>query len=67
MFDEREEVEEVIEDLARQPGKADELVRRLGAEAGVELPPLLVTGTDTVLPSVFGVDTAATASVGAAT
>ncbi|MFC3983561.1 CoA transferase [Streptosporangium jomthongense] len=52
-----EEREEVVEDL----------VRRLGAEVGVELPPLRVTGAEPVLPSVFHVDTAAAVSVGAAT
>ncbi|MEV4093596.1 CoA transferase [Streptosporangium saharense] len=45
----------------------EELVRRLGAETGIELPPLRVTGAEPVLPSVFRVDTAAAASVGAVT
>ncbi|MBB4914699.1 CoA transferase [Streptosporangium saharense] len=45
----------------------EELVRGLGAETGIELPPLRVTGGDPVLPSVFRVDTAAAASVGAVT
>lgn len=45
----------------------EEGVRRLAAEAGVELPPVRVSGDDPVLPSVFRVGTAAAIAVGAAT
>jgi crotonobetainyl-CoA:carnitine CoA-transferase CaiB-like acyl-CoA transferase len=45
----------------------EKLIRTLGEEAGVALPPVRVTGDDPVLPSVFRVGTAAAASVGAAT
>ncbi|MEU4536750.1 CoA transferase [Streptosporangium sp. NPDC023825] len=45
----------------------EELIRGLAAEAGVELPPVRVSGDDPVLPSVFRVGTAAAVAVGAAT
>ncbi|GAA1305682.1 CoA transferase [Planotetraspora silvatica] len=43
------------------------LIKRLGEDAGIALPDVRVTGDDPVLPSVFRVDTAAAASVGAVT
>ncbi|GAA3039433.1 CoA transferase [Streptosporangium longisporum] len=42
-------------------------VRKLAAELGITLPPLRVSGSDPVLPSVFRVGTAAAIAVGAAT
>ncbi|MBB2910066.1 crotonobetainyl-CoA:carnitine CoA-transferase CaiB-like acyl-CoA transferase [Streptosporangium becharense] len=44
----------------------EERIRRLGAEAGIALPRVRVTGDDPVLPSVFRVGTAAAVAVGAA-
>ncbi|WP_424529700.1 CoA transferase [Sphaerisporangium viridialbum] len=41
------------------------VIEELGAEVGVELPPVHVTGQDPVLPSTFKVGTAAAACVGA--
>ncbi|MCW2881603.1 MAG: L-carnitine dehydratase/bile acid-inducible protein [Sphaerisporangium sp.] len=41
------------------------IIEELGAEVGLELPVVHVTGDDPVLPSVFKVGTAAAASVGA--
>ncbi|GAA4563712.1 CoA transferase [Planotetraspora kaengkrachanensis] len=43
------------------------LIRQLGEDVGVVLPEVRVTGDDPVFASVFRVDTAAAASVGAAT
>ncbi|RCG31055.1 carnitine dehydratase [Sphaerisporangium album] len=44
-----------------------DLVRELGAEVGLDLPAVHVTGDDPVLPSAFRVGTAAAATVGAVT
>ncbi|MBO3746737.1 CoA transferase [Streptosporangiaceae bacterium NEAU-GS5] len=43
------------------------LVRRLGAEAGVDLPAVQTSGAEPALPSAFRIGTAAAASVGALT
>ncbi|MGC5012459.1 CoA transferase [Streptosporangium sp. DT93] len=45
----------------------DDHVRELAAELGITVPPLRVSGSDPVLPSVFRVGTAAAVAVGAAT
>ncbi|MFF3443696.1 CoA transferase [Streptosporangium sp. NPDC002721] len=53
--------------MGREDHVVEERVRELGAELGVELPPLRVSGDDPVLPSVFRVGTASAVAVGAAT
>jgi CoA-transferase family III len=45
----------------------DRIIEKLGAEVGLDLPPVQVTGDDPVLPSIFKVGTAAAACVGAVT